>query len=189
MNVRSAPLDGADFYPTPSWATHALLLCEKFEGSVLEPCCGDGSMAKVIQEAGYSVTSSDKFDRGFGAYPVDAFTYSGNVTNVITNPPYNLAYELLDHFLPITDNKIALLLRLSFLESKKRYSLFQTTPPSTVHIFSERLSLAPAGTEVQGGGTVSYGWFVWDKADTSKQTVLKWLPPGLKPTIKRKARR
>jgi hypothetical protein len=29
---RVADLDGADFYPTPAWATQALIANEKFEG-------------------------------------------------------------------------------------------------------------------------------------------------------------
>jgi hypothetical protein len=37
---RFADLEGPDFYPTPEWATYALLDNERFEGRLWEPACG-----------------------------------------------------------------------------------------------------------------------------------------------------
>ena len=63
---RSADLDGLDFYPTPAWATYALIENERFEGDIWECACGDGSMAEVLGRTGMRVISSDLYDRGFG---------------------------------------------------------------------------------------------------------------------------
>ncbi|MDE8344167.1 MAG: hypothetical protein POG24_10155, partial [Acidocella sp.] len=47
---RFADLNGPDFYPTPGWATYALINSEQFEGDIWEPACGDGSMSEVLAE-------------------------------------------------------------------------------------------------------------------------------------------
>ena len=45
---RSADLDGVDFYPTPGWATFALIENEQFRGQIWECACGDGAMSEVL---------------------------------------------------------------------------------------------------------------------------------------------
>ena len=179
MNLRDVPTDGPDYYPTPAWAVRGLLALEKFQGAVHEPCCGAGHMAKALEIGGSRVIATDLHDYGFGERGIDARMLRGPVENIVTNPPYNLASEILPHFLSICTGKVALLMRLAFLESRKRYPLFQTTPPARVLVFSERLSMAPAGQEVNGGGTISHGWFIWDKTH-SGPTELGWIPPGFK---------
>ena len=44
---RFADLSGPDFFPTPRWATHALIDNEEFEGDIWECACGDGAMSAV----------------------------------------------------------------------------------------------------------------------------------------------
>ena len=56
---RFADLDGPDFFPTPAWATHALLENEHFEGEVWECACGDGAMSRVLESRALPVISSD----------------------------------------------------------------------------------------------------------------------------------
>jgi hypothetical protein len=34
-------------------------------------------------------------------------------------------------------------------------------------------------TKENGGGTISYGWFVWERGWIG-ETVLRWLPPKFK---------
>lgn len=178
MNLRAA-CDGPDFYPTPAWAVRGLLAMESFNGVIHEPCCGRGCISKELEANGYKVISSDIYDYGFGASGIDARTLVGPVENVVTNPPYNLASELLPRLLSVGSKKIALLLRLAFLESKKRFEIFKINRPSKVYVFSERLSMAPYGQIVNGGGTISHGWFIWDK-DYHGPTILDWIPPGFK---------
>src|ERR1700704_366252 len=49
---RFADLNGPDFFPTPRWATFALIENEKFTGDIWECACGDGTMSRVAQQRG-----------------------------------------------------------------------------------------------------------------------------------------
>lgn len=178
---RFADLNGPDFYPTPVWATYALINIEDFQGNIWEPACGDGSMAKILKETNCSVESSDLFDRGYGSPGIDFLKTSRVVDNIITNPPFNAAEGFVRAGLKQSSNKLALLLRLAFLEGANRQrEIFRMTPPTRVWIFSERITFYPAGAVQKGSGTTAYAWFVWDKNDVAEKSELKWIPLGLK---------
>jgi len=177
---RFADLNGPDFYPTPRWATYALIESEKFEGDIWEPACGDGAMSEVLAETGNRIISSDLYDRGYGDTGVDYLTARRRIANVITNPPYNAAEGFVAKSLHVAEKKFALLLRLAFLEGANRANtIFHKNPPSRVWVFSERITFYPKGAVVAGSGTTAYAWFVWDKAH-NKPTELAWLKPGFK---------
>lgn len=179
-NRRLVDEEGPDFYPTPEWGTLALIQQTKFVGEVLEPCCGDGAMSSILIKHGYKVISSDLYNRGYGGKK-DFFDYNNQFDNIVTNPPFNIAEQVLAHALKLARFKIALLLRTAFLESKRRYlQFYQTHPPTRLLVFTERLSMYPAGHPVQGGGTTSYAWFIWDQQSITKTTEISWVPPGLK---------
>ncbi len=177
---RFADISGADFFPTPSWATHALVDNEHFEGDIWECACGDGAMAEVLEKTGNKIFSSDLYDRGYGE-PGHDFTLTGRkCSNIITNPPYNSAEAFVDSGLQASQKKFALLLRLAFLEGKNRAEkIFKERYPARVWVFSERITFYPKGVEAKGGGTTAYAWFVWDK-EASGQTELRWIKPGYK---------
>lgn len=176
---RYADLNGPDFFPTPEWATHALIENEHFEGDIWECACGNGSMSEVLNLVSEDVRSSDLYDRGYGEAGVDFLTATSKATNIVTNPPYNAAEGFVKKGLELADNKFALLLRLAFLEGANRQNtIFTKTPPARVWVFSERITFYPAGAVKKGSGTTAYAWFVWDKEATG--TELKWLPTGYK---------
>lgn len=56
-----------DYYATDPRAVEALLEVEGFDKNILEPCCGEGHISKVLEKHGYMVESSDLIDRNFGA--------------------------------------------------------------------------------------------------------------------------
>jgi hypothetical protein len=170
----------SDFYPTPPWATLALLQAQAFVGDVLEPCCGDGAMAKVLRGVGLVVAASDLHDRGFGEVR-DFFDVAEPCDNVITNPPFNVAEDVLHHALKLARRKVALLLRTAFLEGRGRWErVYSRTPPSHVLVFSERLSMFPSGDDRTTGGTTSYAWFTWDRDAADGRTIVEWVPPGMR---------
>lgn len=176
---RYADLQGPDYFPTPPWATHALIDNERFTGSIWECACGDGSMSRVLENVG-PVVSSDLYDRGFGEAGLDFLAASHRADNIVTNPPYNAAEGFVRSGLKLANQKFALLLRLAFLEGANRANtIFKEAPPSRVWVFSERITFYPAGAVKQGSGTTAYAWFVWDK-NVSSGTELKWLRPGYK---------
>ncbi len=177
---RFADLDGPDFFPTPAWATHALIDNEKFVGEIWECACGDGSMSEVLKHTGQKIISSDLYDRGYGDIGQDFLNATKRTANIITNPPYNAAEGFVRSGLKCARNKFALLLRLAFLEGGNRQrTIFSKFPPSRVWVFSERITFYPAGAIKKGTGTTAYAWFVWDK-DAQNQTELKWIKPGYK---------
>ena len=177
---RRADLDGPDFFPTPAWATHALIDNETFKGQIWECACGDGEMARVLKTTGNKVRATDLYSRGFGTPGVDFLAASKPVDNIVTNPPYNVAEAFVAQGLKLTRRKFALLLRLAFLEGANRAnSIFLKSPPARVWVFSERITFYMKGAERSGSGTTAYAWFVWDK-DYEGATQLHWLKPGYK---------
>jgi hypothetical protein len=176
---RFADLDGPDFFPTPAWATYALIDNEKFSGEIWESACGDGAMSRVLDKTGCPVFSSDLHNRGFGDRGVNFLTAERKADNVITNPPYNSAEGFVAAGVQKTKRKFALLLRLAFLEGANRANtIFARNAPNRVWVFSERITFYPSGAVQKGTGTTAYAWFVWDKDATG--TELKWFKPGYK---------
>lgn len=176
---------GGDFYPTPPWATFALLDNEDFSGEVWECACGDGTMSDVISDFGLPVISSDRFDHGFGETGHDFLTSTRRASNIITNPPYYDAGNFVAHGLKQARRKLALLLRLAFLEGQHRTrTIFHRHPPSTVWVFSERITFYPKEAERKGSGTTAYAWFVWN-LEHRGSTELCWLAPGYKRSYRR----
>lgn len=167
-----------DFYPTPPQATEALLRAESFTGDVWEPACGDGAISRVLQSHGHNVLSTDLIDRGFGTPRVDfLMEYKRRAPNIITNPPYKLALQFITKALELSNAKVAMLLRLAFLEGKTRRYLFTEYPLARVHVFSERINFARAGVDSGngGGGMIAFAWFVWDHNRTSSQPTINWI--------------
>lgn len=177
---RFADLDGPDFFPTPAWATHALIDNEPFDGEIWESACGNGAMSDVLEKTGQPVVSTDLFDRGYGEGGVDFLHSNRRAANIVTNPPYNAAEGFVRAGLHLADRKFALLLRLAFLEgANRKRTIFTDSPPSRVWVFSERITFYPAGAVQKGTGTTAYAWFVWDK-DAAHGTDLRWFEPGYK---------
>lgn len=176
---RFADLGGPDYFPTPAWATRALIENERFDGDIWECACGDGAMSRVLSERGNRVISSDLFDRGYGQAGVDFLVSTRSSANIVTNPPFNSAEGFVHTGLRLAEKKLALLLRLAFLEGANRQkTIFSTNPPSRMWVFSERITFYPAGAKIKGSGTTAYAWFVWDKAATGSE--IRWLPLGYK---------
>ena len=177
---RFADLDGPDFFPTPAWATHALIDNEEFRGDIWEPACGDGAMSEVLETTGNRVISSDLYHREYGEGDHDFLESWRRAPNIVTNPPFNAAEGFVKSGVQRSERKFALLLRLAFLEGANRQrTIFTDAPPARVWVFSERITFYPAGAVQKGTGTTAYAWFVWDK-DAQGGTELKWLKPGYK---------
>tara|TARA_R100001591_G_C4300196_1_gene170146 strand:- start:173 stop:715 length:543 start_codon:yes stop_codon:yes gene_type:complete len=157
-----------DFYPTPPYATNALLDREKFIGNIWECACGDGAISKLLISEGYDVYSSDLIDRGFGVQH-DFLQTNKKFDNIVTNPPFNLATEFTIHGLKSINNKMALLCKLSFLEGKKRAStIFYQDKLKKVLVFSRRLGFQRNDKK---GGLMAFAWFIFDVNYNAKPTI------------------
>lgn len=181
--------DNIDLYETPSYVTKALLDREVFDGSILEPCVGNGAIMEVLKKH-YPIERWDKFyscdirsddkvyykaEKGVdfrNAYLDDTFD------NVITNPPFYCAKEIIENALRVSEQKVAMFLKLVFLESSRRYEFFQNTPLETVYVFSRRVNLFRDGQPIpENSGTMAFAWFVWNKSITQWQEPrIRWIP-------------
>jgi hypothetical protein len=151
-----------DFYPTPPEATLALLDRERFDGVIWEPACGDGAMSKVLQSYG-PVISTDVFYRGFGEGGIDFLKTYKKVDCVITNPPFRLAEAFVRHGLEVSKKKVAMLLKIQFLEGASRHKLFKETPLKKVYVFSKRLKgMNRDGAEMKNSSMICFAWYVWE---------------------------
>lgn len=170
-----------DYYATTPKAAELLLELETFSPNIWECACGEGHLSKVFESKGYKVRSSDLMDRGFGEIEtdflgIDNLEWSGDV---ITNPPYKYAQEFVEKALQIIPigNKVAMFLKLQFMEGKGRKKLFLKNPPKTIYVSSSRLMCAKNAEfekMVAGGGSaVAYAWYVWEKGFVGT-TALKW---------------
>lgn len=171
-----------DYYATEPKAIYRLLEREKFSNKVWECTCGGGHMSYALADKGYIVKSSDIVDRGLaGTLIINFLKYSElNTMDIITNPPYKYAKDFVEHALDISADgvKVAMFLKLTFLESKSRKALFEKYPFKTLYVSSERLQCAKNGDfEKYGKGVgtaVAYGWYVWEKGFTGKPTI-EWI--------------
>ena len=165
-----------DFYPTPERATRALLAAETFDGDVWEPACGDGAISKIFEEAGHTVVSSDLVDRGYGEPRIDfLMEYKPRAKHIVTNPPFKLAVPFVRKALELATGKVAMLLKIAFLEGLERGELFRNSPLRRVHVFSQRLAFVPSGSlplrKLDGGGMMAFAWFVWEHGYTGKPEI------------------
>jgi len=166
-----------DYYATHPSAGKMLLDLEKFSDNIWECSCGQGHLSQVFQEAGYNVKSSDLVDRGFGEIGIDFLNtdieWNGDI---ITNPPYKFALEFIEKALNIIPegNKVAMFLKLQFLEGKGRKQFFLKNPPKTIYVSSSRIVCAKNGEfNLVSGSAVAYAWYVWEKGFKGT-TELKW---------------
>lgn len=156
-----------DFYATDPRAIDLLLEREEFAPSILEPSCWQGHLSRRLEENYYLVHSSDIVDRWYGVVQ-DFFSYDEWYWDIITNPPYSLAQEFIERSLKITKPwaKIAMFLKVQFLEGKRRKEFFKKHPPKVVYVSSERIMCAKnwdfEWLKRSGGSAVAYAWYIWE---------------------------
>ena len=155
-----------DFYATPPDAVEKLLLLETFSHKVWEPACGHGHISKVFESHGYEVRSTDIEYRGFGEGGIDFLNCREKDidTDICTNPPYKYAQEFVEKSMDVVadGHKVAMFLKLTFLEGKNRRQMYEKYPPKVVYVSSSRLGCGKNGIEWKPS-SIAYGWFVWEK--------------------------
>jgi hypothetical protein len=168
-----------DFYATPSSASRALFAAEKFPGGIWEPSCGDGQICAVAKEFGINVVATDLIDRGYGEGGRDFLNETALLApNVATNPPFKLAEKFIAHALGLGAEKVAMLLRLQFLEGARRRKMFESTPLARVLVFSKRIPRMhnPDYTGPKCSSLIAFAWFVWERGHNGAAEV-RWIAP------------
>lgn len=142
---------------------------------------GGGHIAEVLKNHGYEVTCADIVRRDYEGQDYEADFLRDPLKwcgDIVTNPPYKYAAEFVQHALDVIDEgrKVAMFLKLTFLEGEKRRGLFEQNPPARIHVFTKRVNCALNG-EAQffnASSAVCYAWFVWDKGYKGKP-VIDWI--------------
>lgn len=168
-----------DYYATDPEAVKKLLEFEKSDDNILEPCCGEGHISKVLIDSGYLVQSQDLIDRGYGVGNIDFLksnmTWNGDI---ITNPPYKHVLDFVKKSLNIIQNgkRVAMLLKIQFLETQSRYVFFKKYPPKIIYVFSKRIRCVKNGDfkRYSNGSAMCYCWFIWEK-DFKGEPVIRWI--------------
>ena len=156
-----------------------MLKVEKFSPNVWECACGEGHLAKVLENHGYNVKSTDLIDRGYGEGNVDFLNcqepFDGDI---LSNPPYKFAQEFVEHSLELIPEgrRVGMFLKLNFLESKKRRKFFEKYPPEYIYVSTSRLQCAKNAAFEKyklKGIPIAYAWFIWTKGFTG-DPKLRW---------------
>lgn len=179
MQQRHEALDSLDDFPTPPFATRAMIgevLKPRFGDlsglSVWEPCCNRGYMARPLAETFATVHATDIADYGWtgqqacidfltGAPP--AAVAEHGVDWIISNTPFARADEFVHRALDLKPRcGVAFILRTAFLEGDERYrDLYSKHPPFIVAQHVERVPMKRGAYDPQAGTATSYSWFVW----------------------------
>jgi len=136
--------------------------------AALEPSAGGGSFASALLSAGASVTCIDldptaRALRIPGVTPIvgDFLSYRTGTTPkwIIGNPPYSHAIEHVEQALVTSGRHVVFLLRLAFLESRKRAAFWKLCPAFKVIVLSKRPSFTGDGKT----NSCAYAVFWWDR--------------------------
>lgn len=189
MAQRTEAKDSLDDFPTPPWATRALLYYAVPSEtpmktlSCLEPAANRGYMVKALREYFGEVQASDVHDYGNGGtvrdflddpYPAKSFDW------VITNPPFRLAEDFILRSLEVSRVGVAMLVRTMFVESRGRYrNLFTPYPPARVAQFVERVPMVKGRLDKEASTATGYCWMIWLHGHKGP-TELFWIPPNRK---------
>lgn len=146
-----------DFYASPPDVTRALLRRYRFEGPIHECACGNGAMSMALQMAGYEVISTDIRPLGVGTRR-DFFGIDERLApTIVTNPPFKLAPQFIEHALGTLKVKaLALVLKSTFWHAKSRKSLYDRFTPSAIHPLLWRPDFRSLGSP-----TMECMWTVW----------------------------
>ena len=158
-----------DLYETPPIAVEALMRAEQLPHHIWECACGPGAIVGVLREAGHQVYATDINDwncpnsesgadflmERLPSFPIDA---------IVTNPPYKLAAEFVEHALTLCP-RVIMLLRLAFLESQRRSDLLDGGLLARVHVFKSRLPMMHrhGWNGPKASSAIPFAWYVWDR--------------------------
>jgi len=195
---RSTYYETKDFFPTPPYATRALFryLLPAYEDravaenySIWDPACGAGHMNRVFDEYGFRLNiASDIGDYGYGPQDeVGSFQELAKTKEadlIVTNPPYGDMQAFVDLGLARSNEALALLTRIQFLEGQNRYhGLFSTRPPTIVGIFSDRIPFKMNVVVPKAPKMFTHIWAVWIHG--AEPQPLRWIPPDAQQLLER----
>lgn len=175
-----------DFYPTPPDATHALMQFMRDAGyidddwSVWEPACGNGAMSEVIKQYAPNIRNSDLRETGYGEGGTNFLDMKFDCDAIITNPPFNLSEQFIEHALSQAST-VAMLLKSQYWHAARRHALFERFPPAWVLPLTWRPDFLydQRSNGAKGAPTMEVHWTVWRISDTNTKYRLLKRPTGV----------
>lgn len=173
-------------------AKQYLRFCKDDDYYIWEPAAGNGNLSNWLKEHGYNVIASDLKYRGctdgsiidgldfLATVPYNKFKgTAAHPLIILTNPPYSLASEFIEHaldILPVGGLYIALM-NITYLAGQKRYErVYSKGMLREVYIFSKRIECWKNGVRPKDkcGSIANYAWYVFQKGYNGQPT-LYWL--------------
>jgi hypothetical protein len=175
---------GFDCYPTPPEAVIPLIAAENLSHWIWEPCAGHGNIATVLRSVGHAVVASDAVRYSFPLHFVADFLTLAKapegVNTIVSNPPYRLAQEFIEHGLDLVPTVI-MLLRLGFLESERRSPLLDGGSLARIHVFKNRLPMMhrDGWAGPRASSAIAFAWYVWSRDHRGPTTIdrISWRTP------------
>lgn len=179
--------DPHDHYPTPKEVCDLMVsLALPTAKKILDPGCGTGIFGRSAREQWPDavIGGVDMYDYPDPAGNMESYnlvvkedylTYQPDEKYdlIIGNPPYRVAQQFIMHsrdLLASADAQLMFLLRLSFLESAKRFNnLWPVYRPHTVVVCSNR----PSFTGDNHSDATAYGIFIWS-GESATRTEVQW---------------
>lgn len=154
-----------DFYATPITA-FAPLIPFLPKVRTWEPAQGDGRLVRAMAAFGIDAHGSDLFPQDNGGEAIDFLKTGGHHWPcIVTNPPFSLAVEFIDHAFAHSDH-VFMLLRLNFLGSKKRKAWWAMHEPDAIFVLSSRPKFCKNKKGKWATDACEYGWFYWSTGST-----------------------
>jgi hypothetical protein len=159
-----------DLYETPDVAIEALLRVEKLPHHIWEPACGRGRIVNILRAHGHTVWATDLNDHGCpdSENRIDFLMEHQrrfDVECILTNPPFKLAEQFVEHAL-YHSPRVIMLLRLAFYESARRSHILERSGLARIHVFRKRLPMMHRdgweGKKANSG--MAFAWFCWDRS-------------------------
>jgi hypothetical protein len=184
-----------NYFPTPPWAARAggelIQRLDPGRWTCWEPACGEGHMVHGLRDYFGEIFASDihEFDGGVG-WVIDFLEDRQRRLTpdwIVTNPPFSLGEAFVRVALKRARRGVAMLLRLAFLESEGRWSLFYGDQPlSILAPFSERVPMLLGRWAPSATYATAIAWFVWLKPEVGGGLGrLMSIPPGTKVRLTR----
>ena len=210
---RSNKRDGHrdDYYVTPPWCVREFLrfwddscqMMNYFQTMdrppvILDPCAGGDqtnpmTYPMVLQEWGLHPISMDIRMDSPCMFPGTNFLTEDltglKADMVITNPPYNLAVDIINKSMEVVRPMgwVVMLLRLNFLGSQRRGRWYKNQMPHSVFTHSKRPGFYPDNwrelmphLDKKGTDSCEYAHFVWQKVSTNTNPYQGYVIPHVK---------
>lgn len=171
-----------DLYETPAVAVRALMQLETLPSVIWEPCCGPGAIVRELRSFDRMVHASDLVNYGCaGAHAGRDFLMEREAPAacIVTNPPFRLAEEFVEHAISLVP-EVHMLLRVAFLEGLRWQNKGFQDHLARVHVFAPRLPMMHrAGWDgpVNSNSGMAFGWFCFRRGwkRNGGQSTVNWI--------------